>query len=108
MYNSNTTAKKKVSVTSTTGMASLVLGHGATTLHHWGGLGDGRYTEEELSQLYNTDDRFSEARKRVKDADVLIVDEIGMLSETLYNKFEYVCRLGRANDLYFGGLQVII
>ena len=87
-------------------MASLVLGQKATTLHHWSGLGDGRFTEEELSQIYNTDDRFCEARKRVQDTDVLVIDEVGMLSELMFLKLELVCRLGRGNDIYFGGLQV--
>ena len=87
-------------------MASLVLGNNATTLHHWSGIGDGRYTEEELRNLYTSDDRFSDARKRVRDADVLVIDEVGMLSEAVFQKLELVCRLGRENDTYFGGLQV--
>ena len=98
--------KKRIHVTSTTGMASAVLGFGASTVHHWLGIGDGRFTEEELRELYMADDRFSDSRKRVASADALIIDEIGMLSEKMFNKLELLCRLGRKSDLFFGGLQV--
>jgi hypothetical protein len=36
--------EKSVAITSTTGVASYQLGFGATTLHHWSGIRDGRLT----------------------------------------------------------------
>ena len=94
-------------MTSTTGMASTVLGFDATTLHHWSGIGDGRLTEYQLGARFISDDRFAEAQKRIQESDVLVIDEIGMLSECVFNKIEFVCRLARGNDLVFGGLQVL-
>jgi hypothetical protein len=46
-------------------------------------------------------------RKLLPEADVLIIDEISMLSCKLFDQLEYICRKVRTNDLYFGGLQVV-
>ena len=89
-------------------MASKVLGFGATTLHHWSGIGDGRLTHFQLEAKFLKDDRFAAAKSRIENAEVLVIDEIGMLSETIFNKIEHICRLARGNNLVFGGLQVII
>lgn len=44
--------------------------------------------------------------KNIFKTDVLILDEISMLSWKLFDQLEYICRKVRNNDLYFGGLQV--
>ena len=73
-------AKKQVAVIASTGMAATQLCLDATTLHHWSGLGDGRLSKDELYARFLTDDKFAEARKRIAAADVLAIDEIGMVS----------------------------
>ena len=87
-------------------MAATQLRLDATTLHHWSGLGDGRLTKEELNARFLTDDSFAEARKRIAVTDVLAIDEIGMVSEVVFDKLEAVCRLIKGNNKVFGGLQV--
>lgn len=75
-------AKKKIGVTSTTGMASLQFSKfGGTTIHHWAGLRDGRHSAEELANLLLYDDAYVECRTRIKQTECLIIDEIGMLSK---------------------------
>ena len=87
-------------------MASNILGLRCTTVHHWSGLGDGRYSEEEeLLQLFMHNDRCADARTRLLDAEVLVIDEIGMISETIFDKLEFICRLARKNNHVLGGLQ---
>ena len=68
-------------------------GLAATTLHHWSGLDDGRLTQEELNTTFLVDDNFNEARKQVAATDVLAIDEIGMVSEVIFDKLEAVCKL---------------
>ena len=102
----NLKEKKSVAVTASTGMAATQLGLDATTLHHWSGLGDGRLTQEELNLTFLADDSFAEAKKRIAATDVLAIDEIGMVSEVMFNKLEAVCRLVKGNKRAFGGLQV--
>lgn len=98
---------RNVAVTATTGMASLQLGFQASTLHHWSGIRDGRYTYDELRDLLDNDDMFVSARSRIESAQSLIIDEISMLSRRTFEMLEFVCRHVKQNNLCFGGLQVM-
>lgn len=97
---------RTVAITGTTGMASLNY-PGGTTLHHWLGLADGRYDSEVLATTISSEDSHLEVRTRIRKCQVLIIDEIGMLSRHLFDQSEYVCRQVRQNPAVFGGLQVI-
>ncbi|XP_021368512.1 ATP-dependent DNA helicase pfh1-like [Mizuhopecten yessoensis] len=99
---------KNVAVTATTGMASLHLGSNATTLHHWAGILDGRHSIEKLQELFDNDDSYSEAKKRIQITKCLIIDEISMLSAKIFNMVESVCRLVKKNNQAFGGIQVLV
>ena len=102
------TLNKRVAVTGTTGMAALQY-HGATTIHHWAGLQDGRYRREALAQKIAENDKFSDCRQRILDCDAIVIDEIGMLSDKLFQDLEYVCRHVRDNhETIFGGIQMIL
>lgn len=100
--------RKNTAVTATTGMASTQLGMGATTLHHWCGIMDCRYSQERLHEPMRSDDRFAAAKDRIQKAEVLFIDEIGMLSKKVFEAVESACRFVRGNAYTFGGLQVII
>lgn len=95
-----------MAVTSTTGVASCQLGVGATTLHHWSAIKDGRLTKDELEKTFSLDEQFADARKRIHSTQTLIIDEVGMLSKLMFEKVELVCRLVKDRQIYFGGLQV--
>ncbi|KAK3108922.1 hypothetical protein FSP39_018707 [Pinctada imbricata] len=98
---------KRVAVTSTTGISCLQLGKNATTLHHWSGILDGRFSEQKLKETFLTDDLFKEAVLRIRATDCLIIDEIGMASKRTFDLVELACRLARCTNRLFGGLQVI-
>ena len=83
-------------------MASTVLGFDATTLHHLSGIRDGRLTEYQLGTRYISDDRFVEAQKRIYESDVLVIDEIWMLSECVFNKIEYSAGWPEETTLFWG------
>ena len=51
---------------------------------------------------------YMEARNRIRTVDVLVIDEIGMLSRTVFDMLESVSRKVRNRDTVFGGLQVIV
>lgn len=53
-----------------------------------------------------SDDRFAQAKSRIERAEVLFIDEIGMLSKKVFETVEAICRSVRGNDCTFGGLQV--
>lgn len=97
-----------MSVTATTGIASTHLGPSATTIHSWCGILDGRFSQRQLKELVCSDERFSDARERIKSTDVLIIDEIGMASQKIFEMVEMVCRIAKHSDFLFGGLQVYL
>ena len=95
-----------IGITASTGIASLQLGPQSTTLHHWAGIMDGRFSLDKLAELFNNDDKFAEAKRRIHRTQCLIIDEISMLSAKVFNMVEFVCRHVKETDSVFGGIQV--
>lgn len=96
--------KKKYQVCALTGCAAILLECGAKTLHSWGGLGLAKGDINYLSKKISKDKNKS---KNWKNIDILIVDEISMMSEKIFNLIDSVARLCRNNDFPFGGLQLV-
>ena len=75
--------KKRVAITASTGIAATQY-HGGTTIHKWAGILDGRYdatlTFERLSQ---------DAKNEIINTDVLMIDEISMISAKIFEKVMY-------------------
>ncbi|KAL5010533.1 hypothetical protein ScPMuIL_012838 [Solemya velum] len=88
-------------------MASLQLKFNATTIHHWAGILDGRYDNEKLVELLDSDDRFAAAKAHIHATDCIIIDEISMLSAKIFNMVEFVCRHVKKSTQVFGGIQLI-
>ncbi len=92
-----------VAVTATTGMAAQNY-PGGTTLHNWCGIGDCRHAKADiLTAVMHTS-----TAEHIRQTDVLVVDEIGMLSAATLETVEYVCRHVRQVDVVFGGMQVCV
>ena len=96
-----------MSVTCSTGIAATRYEKGQT-LHKWCGIGAGGIPVSELVDLIRDDERYSDARKRISDCDVLFIDEVSMVSKKLFDSVELICRSIRGNDAYFGGIQIIL
>ena len=77
-------------------------------LHRWAGLFDGRHAREKLVELVNSDESLQEAKQRIKLTDVLIIDEVSMLSSKLFLDIDYLFRKIRSSELTFGGIQTIL
>ena len=76
--------------------------------HKWAGLKDGRYVNMELLHLLKTDKRFQNVNQNLKQTNYLFIDEISMISSKLLAQVEFVCRELRDQNLYFGGISVIL
>ncbi|XP_067656502.1 uncharacterized protein [Haliotis asinina] len=99
---------KKVAVTALTGIASLQYGEvGGQTIHHWCGYMDGRYSATELEDLLLQSDVFHDAKDNILTTEVLIIDEVGMMSRKMFEVIENVCGAIRKDKRPFGGIQVI-
>ena len=53
------------------------------------GINDGRYTENELTDLIKNNEGWVNARNRLLTADLLIIDEASMLSAYMLKQVQY-------------------
>ncbi|KAJ8311488.1 hypothetical protein KUTeg_010843 [Tegillarca granosa] len=81
---------KAVSITASTGIASLNVN--GQTIHSWSGIGDGRFSNDEIIYKINTDEHFKKYKSNILATNCLIIDEISMLSLKLFDQIEYICR----------------
>ena len=95
--------RKNIGITSTTGTSSILIG--GSTIHSYLGIGLGT---SDVETIYMNIKNRSIILNRWIDLDVLIIDEISMLSPHLFDKLEHLARVIRKNDLPFGGIQLII
>jgi ATP-dependent DNA helicase PIF1 len=95
---------KTIHVTALTGCAAILLNCKARTLHSWAGIGLGNGTIEQLTLKI----RNNKSLKQIwKYTDVLVVDEVSMLSMKLFNILNFIGKSVRKNQLPFGGIQLI-
>ena len=94
---------KKCQVTALTGCAALLLDCQAKTIHSWSGINIKNY---DLTINLNK----IKKNKKVSnwtDIDVLIIDEISMMSPELLELLDLIGKTFRENDKPFGGIQLI-
>lgn len=95
---------KKVAITALTGCAALLLGNKAKTLHSWSAIGLGR----DSANVYIANIRKSmKSLRRWLSTDVLIVDEVSMMTIELLEKLNKIAQEVRRSYKPMGGLQVI-
>lgn len=90
-------------VTASTGIAATHI-HGMT-LHSWSGIGI-QSTLDDDGLKHIAENKY--VAKRIKKAQVLIIDEVSMLDGRVLTLVERVCRRVRKLRLPFGGLQVVL
>ncbi|XP_060605532.1 uncharacterized protein LOC132758030, partial [Ruditapes philippinarum] len=78
---------------------------GATTVHSFAGLKDGRHDVLTLENLVKYDDKYHKVRENVARCETLIVDEISMLSMKDFGQLELVCRICRNSKMLFGEIK---
>ena len=93
----------KLAVTALTGTAAYLLG--GTTLHAWAGIGLGK---DDIKSLIVKINKSKNAQSKWKEVDILVIDEISMMSSDLLDKLEKLARFYRDPNKIFGGIQVII
>ena len=94
---------KNIRVTSLTGCSAILLNCKATTIHKWGCLGIGKGNE--LS-IYRKIIQRKQTQNYI-DTDILVIDEISMLNQYLFEILNYLCKKIRKCDLHFGGIQIV-
>ena len=95
---------KDIQVTALTGCAAVLLNCKAKTLHSWAGIGLGNGT---IEQLVTKIKKNKFAKALWKGTDILVVDEVSMLSLKLFNLLNAIGKAVRNNQNPFGGIQLI-
>ncbi|HCC83745.1 TPA: AAA family ATPase [Candidatus Uhrbacteria bacterium] len=89
-------------ITASTGIAATHIN--GLTIHSWAGIGIKKtLSRGELQDMLSN----SRVVKRLNDTQVLIIDEISMLSGATLNLVDQVCQALRKSMQPFGGLQVV-
>ena len=94
---------KIIGITSTTGISALLFG--GTTLHSYLGIGLGNLS---VNSLVSKITKKHYLKKRWNDLEILVIDEVSMLSPLLFDKLEETARLVRNDNRPFGGIQLIL
>lgn len=92
-----------VAITASTGIAATHIG--GTTIHSWSGIGARDVLDQYALDGIATNEK---TVKRVKKANVLVIDEISMLDGRVLDMVETVCRTIKQKGEAFGGMQVIL
>ena len=90
-------------ITAPTGIAAANIG--GSTIHSFAAIGTGKKSAREL--VANIKDN-ALALERWKSCQVLLIDEVSMLSRELFEKLEFIARAIKENNKPFGGIQLII
>lgn len=91
-----------VAVTASTGIAATLIE--GVTIHSWAGLG----IETDPFDAKKIPPRLWAVRDKLRETDVLIIDEISMLPAYLFTKLDKILKWARRNTKPFGGIQMVL
>jgi ATP-dependent DNA helicase PIF1 len=96
---------RKVQVCALTGCAAVLLNCQAKTVHSWAGIGLANGPVDLLVKRVSSNKYKSKNWKKI---DVLIIDEVSMMSQKIFEILDSIARAVRKNSaLPFGGLQLV-
>jgi len=105
MYQHALRNSRKIQVCALTGCAAVLLNANAKTIHSWSGIGLGNGTLDKLITKIKSN-KYS--KKMWKETEILIVDEVSMLSLKLFDILNQIGKSVRGNNRAFGGIQIIM
>ena len=94
---------KRIYVTALTGCAAVLLECDATTIHTWGNIGIANEDYDKILKkiiLYKKKDNWLKTQ-------ILVIDEVSMMSQYLFELIDYIAKKIRKNNIPFGGIQLI-
>ena len=73
------------------------------------GMRDGRHTNKDVCDMIMNDISHSDCKARIRQTQVLIIEEISMISARTLEQLDCICRhLRRLENILIGGLQVVL
>lgn len=102
--------KRRVAITASTGIAAVNIG--GMTVHRWSGMmlgpREGQSNADCFRELTNSKYWRPWIAARIRRTDVLIIDEVSMLTGRALDYLDYHMRMVRDDPAPFGGVQVIL
>jgi len=95
---------KRIHVCALTGCAAVLLNTNAKTLHSWSGIGLGNTS---VDQLLSKILKNRTAKKMWRETQVLVIDEVSMLSLKLFDSLNQIGMTMRNSSRPFGGIQLV-
>jgi ATP-dependent DNA helicase PIF1 len=95
---------KNIQVCALTGCAAVLLRCNAKTIHSWAGIG---LANGDTMNVINNVSYNKFKRKKWLNTDILIIDEVSMLSSKLLAILDGIAKKIRKNNLPFGGIQLL-
>lgn len=95
---------KKISITALTGVAALLLDCNATTIHSWAGIGLSNKSNDVIIKKILSSNFY---KHNWVNTEILVIDEISMLSEKIFDLLDTIGKKIRNNNKPFGGIQLI-
>jgi ATP-dependent DNA helicase PIF1 len=93
-----------INITALTGCAAILLDCGAKTLHSWAGIGLAKSDDHSIITRISLN---KWKKMNWKKCELLIIDEVSMMSKRLFNLLDAIGKNIRKSPLPFGGIQVI-
>jgi len=98
-------SKKKIQICSLTGCSALLLGVHAKTIHSWSGIKIAKGTKQQVVDSVLRSKKLVAVWRKTK---ILVVDEVSMLSQKIFEILDMIGRSVHKNPLRpFGGIQII-
>lgn len=92
-------------ITASTGIAAVNIG--GSTIHSWAGIGLANLPVDQIvSNILSG--KFSRTRRRIRQAKILAIDEISMISAEVFEILDQVLRRVRENNEPMGGIQMLL
>jgi ATP-dependent DNA helicase PIF1 len=104
-YSKENFKKTHIGLTALTGCAAILLGRFAKTLHSWAGIGLGN---GKVSDLCTKIKKKHAVLKNWLQCEMLIIDEISMMSIELFEKLDEIGQTLRRSSKPFGGIQLVL
>jgi len=97
---------KNIYITATTGIAATNFENGYT-IHGFSGLGLGKQTLDQIQTIFYEKHKLP-GMNRLRQVDILVIDEVSMLTADILDKVDLVLRLSRVNNKPMGGVQLVL
>lgn len=95
---------KKIQVCALTGCASVILNCNARTIHSWSGI---KLARGDKSKIIDSILKTKRLLNEWKKINILIVDEVSMMSQKIFELLNEIGKRTRLSKLAFGGIQVV-